>query len=105
MKRLSLSNTVGLLKKTENLDDVMDVMRSSFEDLGFSEWGYMHQILRSYVKSPVFIFINMSMKWIERYLEMGYHEIDPIKNYYPNNNLPWIWNVKDNWSKIDKKKN
>jgi DNA-binding CsgD family transcriptional regulator len=101
MERLSLSNTVDRLKKTRNLDEIMHVMRSSFEKLGFSEWGYMHQILRSYVKSPVFIFFNMSSKWIERYLEMGYHEVDPIKNYYPTNNIPWIWNVKYDWSKID----
>jgi DNA-binding CsgD family transcriptional regulator len=102
MKKLSLKCTVDQLKKSENLDDIMDVMRASFRDLGFFEWGYMHQILRSYVKSPVFIFINMSKEWIERYLEMGYHEVDPIGKYYPNNNLPWIWNTEDNWSKIDK---
>ena len=102
MKKLSLKNTAYRLKKSDSLDEIMDVMRSYFSDLGFSEWAYMHQILRSYVKSPVFIFFNMTMKWIERYLEMGYHQSDPIRNYYPNNNLPWIWNVKDDWSKIDK---
>jgi DNA-binding CsgD family transcriptional regulator len=44
----------------------------------------------------------MSLQWIERYLEMGYHEVDPIGNYYQTKNLPWIWNVEDDWMKMNR---
>ena len=76
----------------------MAVMRSSFADLGFAQWGYSCQLLQSYEKSRLFLFINMSQLWIQRYLEMNYHDVDPITKYYPNNNLPWLWKVHDDWS-------
>jgi DNA-binding CsgD family transcriptional regulator len=98
MKKLSLNSTVSRLRKTENLGEIMDVMKIFFEDLGFSGWVYSCQMLRSYVTAPVFVFMNTDEKWIERYLEMGYHEVDPVARYYFNDNLPWIWNTKDDGS-------
>lgn len=98
---MNFVQTVDQLRRADTLNDIMDIMVESFSYLGFSDWCYMHQTLQSYIKSPVFIFFNMSTKWIERYLEMGYHSVDPIRNYYPKNNIPWIWNVADNWMMID----
>ena len=87
---LSLNDTVDRLKKSENLDELFNVMRFTFEDLGFPEWGYSCQLLNSYAKSTLFLFINMSQDWIQHYFEMNYHDTDPITKYYLQNNLPLI---------------
>jgi len=95
---LSLNDTVDRLKKSENLDELFKVMRFTFEDLGFPEWGYLCQLLNSYAKSTLFLFINMSQDWIQHYFEMNYYDTDPITKYYIQNNLPLIWKANDDWS-------
>lgn len=97
---MKLNDTIDCLSKAECLDDIMDVMRLSFCDLGFSEWGYVCQILKTYVTAPVYVFMNESQEWIQHYLEMGYHDYDPLIKYYANNNLPLIWKADDDWSKM-----
>ncbi len=98
MSHNTFGNAVGGLEKADTLDDIMTVMSTAFADFGFFEWVYACQLLQSYVVSPVFVFMNTTNEWIRRYLEMGYHEVDPVAHYYVNNNLPMVWSVQDDWS-------
>jgi LuxR family transcriptional regulator len=100
MRKLRLSDTIELLRNAEDLDDIMAAMEASFEDLGFPQWGYTCQMLESYVTSPVYVLTNLSHEFMTEYLAMGYHDADPLIKYCPNNNLPWIWSVEDDWSKF-----
>ena len=95
---MSLNDIIDGLRRAENLDDIMAVMESSFLGLGFSQWGYTCQMLQSYVTSPVYVFTNLSHAYMAEYLANGFHDADPLIKYCPNNNLPWIWSVDDDWS-------
>ena len=99
-EKMKFKDTIACLRKAECLDDMMDVMRLSFFDLGFSDWGYVCQVPKTYINTPVYVFMNESQEWIQRYLEMGYHDFDPLLMYYANNNLPLIWKADDDWSKM-----
>ena len=98
MSKLRFNDTIDLLRKAEGLDEIMAAMESSFAELGFLQWGYTCQILKSYVTSPVYVFTNLSQQFMIEYLAMGYHDADPLIKYCPNNNLPWIWRADDDWS-------
>jgi DNA-binding CsgD family transcriptional regulator len=98
MSHSQLGATVDRLKSTASLEEIMEVMRTAFAALSLNNWVYACQMLETYVTAPVFVFMNTSLSWIERYLDMGYHQVDPIVRYYSDNNLPWIWKTADDWS-------
>ena len=99
MSGMSLSDTIDGLRRAENLDDIMVVMESSFEALGFPQWGFTCQMFKSYVTPPVYVFTNLSKEYMFQYLAMSYHDADPVIKYCQNNDLPWIWKTDDDWSK------
>jgi len=98
MTMLRLSDTVECLRKAEDLDAIMATMEVSFEALGFPQWCFACQMLKSYVTSPVYVFTNFSHEYMAEYVSMGYNDADPVAKYYSNNNLPWLWRVADDWS-------
>jgi DNA-binding CsgD family transcriptional regulator len=98
MTKCNFAKTRELLSVAKNHEEIVEIMKDSFSELGFNEWTYFLQMLDSQARASVIGFINLPTEWMSRYLEMGYDKIDPITSYYMSNNLPLIWDARADWS-------
>lgn len=98
MANFSYAKTRELLSVSKTHEEIIEIMKECFSDLGFKEWTYFLQMVDSHARASVIGFINLPTEWMAHYLKMGYDKIDPVTHYYKSNNLPLVWDSYADWS-------
>lgn len=86
-----LPSTIEKLKSCDNLDGLKTIMMDIQEKLNYDFILYSIQISKSFKESSISYIGNFPDKWIKRYEEKDYLNIDPIVKHCISSNIPLCW--------------